>query len=261
MLLTESLFAFLTALSAYVYLDFVEKENAKSAALLGLVLGMAALTRPVSLLIVVPLLAWYVFERDRTPVRRRVRNAVTVLSMFILALVPWTVRNYLITEQIIPVASRGGHFFYSNTIASREEEVRDQMNEFGQANNDEPEKRDEAYIQLALRNIAEKPHLFVKNTLMTMLDFWYRGHSRSISIFNAIVNFALLFLAVPGILRLRRLHGALLVPFLIFILYYNICYGLLHAISRYSFPVIGFVMLFASFYLWHDAARNRHAGL
>jgi hypothetical protein len=261
MLLTESLFAFLTVLSASLYLDFIEKEDAKSAVLLGVVLGMAALTRPVSLLLLVPLLAWYVFGGGRTALKRRLRNTAIAASVFILALVPWTVRNYLLTDKIIPVASRGGHFFYSNTISGREEELSDQMREFGEANNNEPDKRDEAYISLALRNIAEKPHLFLRNTLMSMLDFWYRGHSRSISIFNAVVNFTLLSLAVLGVLHYRKFHGALLVPFLIFILYYNVCYGLLHAIARYSFPVIAFVMLYASFYLWHESARNRHAGL
>lgn len=259
MFLTESLFSLLTILTAYAYLEFYTKQGVKRATLLGILFGASALTKPVALALVLPLLAWSVITRTDAPRRARLVSSFWVIALFLLTLTPWTLRNYFITGTIIPVTSRGGHFFYSNTITGREEEIADQVRQFGRADEDDPAGRDMTYLRMALLNIAEKPHLFVKNTFMTVLDFWYRGHSRSISIFNALVNFTLLFPGVLGMMHYRRFRGAMLAPLLIFVLYYNVCYGLLHAISRYSFPVIVFVMLFASYYLSRAALGASHA--
>jgi 4-amino-4-deoxy-L-arabinose transferase-like glycosyltransferase len=259
MLLTESLFTLLTILTAYLYFGFIQKEDVKHTVLLGVLFGVTALTRPVSLLLALPLLAWYMVGKTRTAWKRGLRNSFAVISVMVLTLMPWTVRNYLVSGSLVPVASRGGHFLYSNTITDREEEVDDQIREFGKADNNDPEKRDTAYLHLALENIAERPHLFLKNTLATVLDFWYRGHSRSTSLFNGLVNFSLLFMGVLGVIYYKRCHGAMLVPFIVFVLYYNICYGLLHAISRYSFPVMAFVMFYASYYLCRDVLRESDA--
>jgi len=95
----------------------------------------------------------------------------------------------------------------------------------------------------------------MRNTMKTTLDFWYRGHSREISVFNGFINFSLLSLAILGIRRYRRRWGVLFTPVLVMILYFNMCYGLLHAISRYSFPIMPFIMLYAS-YFYHSYAGN-----
>lgn len=259
MFITETLFALLILMASHFFLDLINANNRKSAVCLGIFLGLSALTRPISLLLIVPLVLIYVKRGDDVKLRSRIANSIIMVTIFISTIFPWSVRNYLCTGKIIPVSSRGGHFLYSNTIADKNEEKADQIREFGVADNSDPEKRDYTYIKLAIQNILEKPGLFVSNTIKTVLDFWYRGHSRRISIFNAFVNFSLLILAVIGIILLRYHAGYFYAPFIVIILYFNLCYGFLHAISRYSFPIMPFVMMYASYFIASIIKDTKHA--
>ncbi len=261
MYMTESLFALLIILSAWVYFDVAAGDSGPKSLLLGILLGLSALTRPIAMLLFVPVCVLYLWRgRHRTVERSRLfRNAVLVVLSFVLTITPWTLRNYAMTGKIIPVSSRGGHFLYSNTIADAEEERTDQIEAFGEADNSDPEGRDATYLSMALSNILEKPHLFLANTVRTMLDFWHRGHSRAISVFNGITNFFLLFLAVLGVVKYGRRTGVLLTVLVVYVLYFNLCYGLLHAISRYSFPVIPFVLIYAAYSVTVIPGGSSHA--
>lgn len=251
MYMTETLFSFLIIVSVWFYLDVSETHSASRSMLLGVVLGLAALTRPVALLLFVPIVLLYFLRAKRSADNLRwvSRNVILIILFTGAAISPWTVRNYAVTGKFIPVSSRGAHFLYSNTITGSEEERADQIEKFGKADNSDPEGRDSTYLAMAVSNILEKPHLFIVNTIRTMLDFWYRGHSSAISLFNGVTNFLLLSLAVFGIVMYRHRHGEIVTVLIVYVLYFNVCYGLLHAISRYSYPVIPFVLIYASYYI------------
>jgi len=259
MFLTESLFTLLLVIVALAYLNLVRNNDGWRSMVLGAVLGLSALTRPVSMLLIVPMVLLYLTKTKQVGFQSRAFNSVVVIMTFVVILIPWTVRNYQITGKIIPVSSRGGHFLYSNTISSRQEEVENQVQEFGVADNSDPEGRDGKYLAMAVKNILGRPHMFIGNTVRTALDFWYRGHSLTISVFNGIINFSLLFFAALGILLYRQRWGVLLTPILLMVLYFNMCYGLLHAISRYSFPIMPFIMLYAAFFFHSHSRTGRNA--
>ena len=259
MYLTETLFTLLLVITALAYLNLVTNNDGKRSLILGMVLGLAALTRPVSMLLILPLVLLYLVKTSNIDLRSRFLNAGLVILAFVITIIPWTIRNYDCTGKVIPVSSRGGHFLYSNTITSKQDEVRDQIKAFGVNDNNDVEARDGKYLEMAVRNILNKPHLFIGNTIKTSLDFWYRGHSRVISVFNGIVNFSLLLFAIFGILRYRQRWGIVLTPILMMVLYFNTCYGLLHAISRYSFPVMPFIMLYAAYFFYCSTENERNA--
>jgi len=110
MYLTESLFTLLLVATALVYLNLVSENDSKRSLVLGVVLGLSALTRPVSMLLMLPLILLYIVKTRSVNVKSRFLNSVLVILAFVVTIVPWTVRNYQCTGKIIPISSRGGAF-------------------------------------------------------------------------------------------------------------------------------------------------------
>jgi 4-amino-4-deoxy-L-arabinose transferase-like glycosyltransferase len=240
--LTESLYILLMMASAAAFLWLLRSHWGRAYVLMGGMLGLLTLCRPVSQFLIFPIgLISILSAHDHR--RKSWLGIVMMALVFLAVLSPWMIRNYQITGGFFSVTTFGSRYLYSNTIALPEEEeavVREL-----QSKNIQDVKTEEArWFQLAVRNIMRNPFLFLKNTIRTSLDFWHRGHSLPISIFNAFVNFPLLLLGILGMWSAWK-KGILVFPFLIILLYFNGIYGLLHAISRYSFPVIPFVIMYA----------------
>ncbi|MFL5843310.1 MAG: ArnT family glycosyltransferase [Solirubrobacteraceae bacterium] len=70
--------------------------------LAGLVLGAVVLTRSNAIVVLVPLLAgiW--------PARRRWQDAGLLLAGFVIALVPWTIRNAVVMDTFAPLGTQSG---------------------------------------------------------------------------------------------------------------------------------------------------------
>ncbi len=241
--LTESLYLFLIMVMALSFIRLLERPSKGMYASVGFLLGVLTLCRPISQLLILPV-AITIFFHLRQRGQRKFGGIVTMVMVFLVVLSPWTLRNYLVTGDFIPVSTRGGRFLYSNTIASQEEEET-VLKHLRKEGNLSPGDEDAEWFDLAFRNIIERPGRFLRNTLHTGLDFWYRGHSFAISVFNALVNFPLLLFAVCGVV-LKRNRWKDVMPIIVIILYFNGMYSILHAISRYSLPVIPFICMFAS---------------
>lgn len=77
--------------------------------LAGVVLGLAALTRP-NVLIVAPMVGlWFLFRRS---LGQSLLRLLPVALLSVLVLVPWVARNYGIYDTFIPVALNSGDNFY-----------------------------------------------------------------------------------------------------------------------------------------------------
>jgi 4-amino-4-deoxy-L-arabinose transferase-like glycosyltransferase len=101
-LMTESLYGVLAAFSLLAAYRLVEAPSAPRAIMLGALLGLAALTRGEALLLL-PLLL--------VPLVRRpggLRAAAVVVVAFALVLTPWTVRNWIVFDRPVLVATEGG---------------------------------------------------------------------------------------------------------------------------------------------------------
>jgi hypothetical protein len=72
----------------------------------GCLLGLICLMRPNILLLAVTLLPWaLVINR---PWRVGLRSYIVVLTFTLITIVPWTVRNYLVFNDFIPISTNGG---------------------------------------------------------------------------------------------------------------------------------------------------------
>jgi len=140
LILTEILFIFLFTAAIYALLELIDKKNTKWAILAGVLLGLAALVRPVILLLPFWLtgiallnLAKNTLSRVSNPERARwsdrsrtergmrplgglagaaaesegvfLAKPLLVILAFLLVLAPWTIRNYIQFNTLIPITS------------------------------------------------------------------------------------------------------------------------------------------------------------
>jgi 4-amino-4-deoxy-L-arabinose transferase-like glycosyltransferase len=97
--LSDTLAAFIVV--AIVALVTFLPDRRWTPALLGLALGLAALTRAEGLLVAaVPLVAWWGLYARREWARR----ALLLLAVMAITIAPWTIRNAIVMDAFIPVA-------------------------------------------------------------------------------------------------------------------------------------------------------------
>jgi 4-amino-4-deoxy-L-arabinose transferase-like glycosyltransferase len=101
-MMTESTYGMFAAFSMLVAYSLLDVPSLRMAVLLGALLGLAALARGEALLLL-PLLL--------IPLLRRpggLRIAAATCAMFVVVLVPWTVRNWSAFDRPVLIATEGG---------------------------------------------------------------------------------------------------------------------------------------------------------
>ncbi len=94
MLFTETLFVFWWLLALVFYDRLEEKDfDLKSAALVGLALGLAMLTRQVGVFLLATILIYVALIRYETPWQRRWKAAAVILVASAVVTLPWMIRN------------------------------------------------------------------------------------------------------------------------------------------------------------------------
>jgi 4-amino-4-deoxy-L-arabinose transferase-like glycosyltransferase len=100
--LTETLFIFLVLLS---FLLLLKTKNTWSGLSSGMFLGLSALTRTQGLLFLPLFLLWGYLKG-------KLKFTFSILFGTILAILPWTIRNYRIHHAFIPICTNGGITFW-----------------------------------------------------------------------------------------------------------------------------------------------------
>ncbi len=107
---------FITLLYAFLWLVVLlrDEDTTDNAAwglalLAGVVLGLAALTRPVIAFLAVLLPLWFLCTRSFTTTLIRL-GVIAVIS--VMTLVPWMARNYSLYDQFVAISTTAGSNFY-----------------------------------------------------------------------------------------------------------------------------------------------------
>jgi 4-amino-4-deoxy-L-arabinose transferase-like glycosyltransferase len=80
---------------------------------LGLLLGLATLTKPATLMLLPFIGLWILIALPLQLSFARRLGYLTLTSLFVLlSILPWTVRNYLVFDEFVPVSTNGGYTFY-----------------------------------------------------------------------------------------------------------------------------------------------------
>ncbi len=115
-LLIVTLIVFLDVLALILLVKWMRTGRTGLALAAGLVLGLSAIARP-NILILLPVLplAFYLFERGGASAgvsRRWLRGTLLVYAAAVCIVLPVVVRNYIVGQDIVPIASQAGVNFY-----------------------------------------------------------------------------------------------------------------------------------------------------
>lgn len=106
LLYPETLAALLVPLVVLATFDGAERDFLARSAIAGGLLGLAALLRPVALILFPVVAVWLLVMAELRP-RRRVAHVLALGLAFLLVLAPWTLRNARVHGRLVPVATAG----------------------------------------------------------------------------------------------------------------------------------------------------------
>ncbi len=117
MLMTEPLGTALLSGMLLLYLRAREEERAWPWAATGLAIGALAMLRPEYLLFVavLPVLTLLPWRGGSEAGRRQLRLAGLMAGCALLVVLPWTVRNYVAFERVVPISTGGGQVLYEGS--------------------------------------------------------------------------------------------------------------------------------------------------
>ncbi len=220
-LMTESLYGVLAAFSLVAGYRLLDAPGVGRALVLGAVVALAALTRGEGLLLL-PLLL--------VPLVRRaggLRAAAVVCLMFAVVLAPWTVRNLIVFDRIVPVATEGGEtlagancdsVYHGGRLGTWDVTC---LKPFGRGNEAaELDKAGQEGVRYARDHLGRVPLVMAARLGRTWGFYWPfqvpEGRSQWVMHLGVAIYFALLPLTAYGLVVLRRRRVGvwiLLVPF------------------------------------------------
>jgi 4-amino-4-deoxy-L-arabinose transferase-like glycosyltransferase len=263
---TETLFVFL--LTATLLLTVRAMASAKPAHFLiaGVLLGLTTLCRGTTFYLPFFILAAALLSSQRWKLMRR--WAIFMAGM-VLAMAPWTLRNYHHFHVFLPVATGSGDVFWTGNYLEFDGEYRYQETQAKMleiAGDVDLVTRDRKLMADAKQRIFAKPlphaWLFVRK----IFRYWLRvyedvpsgeARQRNWLVFGtlAAVHYALLFPAVWGLRRCNwRDDGVKML--LAFVVYYTLVHAATLAVARYRIPLLPLLGLAAAAGLLSLLAEN-----
>jgi len=240
----------------------------RTAAVAGVLFGLATLTRELSLYLV-PLVAlwmarpWAVGANAAgTKIvlsRKRLVGAGALALATVLTIAPWTLRNALVFRAFIPVSTMGGLNLWQGNTTLTHLQIYDVL-----AGIDGPVAQDRYCRRLAWETIAARqPGWLFEKLGEQMPEFWKAGSevldhlvgrgacgplapARLVAIELVLVlpYLALLALAIVGLVRVRLSPPAVLL--LVLAAAYNAAHVAAYATTRFRLPVLPVLFLLAA---------------
>lgn len=155
-----------TLLAASIYL-YLTKTHYLYFVISGVLLGCSALVQPGTLLFasVFIVAAWVAAK----PVKRQLLQILTIVIGMVIAIAPWTYRNYHTFDQVVLISSNGGsNFFRANNDLAHGgylEYFLDDVEALSEA------EKDQAYKALAIDWIKQNPGKFLSLSLRKVMLF------------------------------------------------------------------------------------------
>jgi len=256
---TETLFTFFVALWALLTTRALKESRWEFYCGSGAVLALATLTRGTTQFL--PLLLPFVVLAIRGSASRWFRECVIMLSCFIVVILPWGLRNYLVLNEIIPVGINNTIVLWGSseslwTIDTRTTEypllveAATQKGIISTSKDMGIVERDRNNVKLAMENyrnrLMEDPSSIVPFMAKKFLRLWYStesGNNHGISLF---INGLIYLPACIGIVAgWRRNKGAAL-ALCGLIGYFALIHWVTLPLFRYMIPVMPYVIVFSA---------------
>lgn len=253
-ILTEVEFKFLLLLLIYVSIYALETRKTKYYIWGGVVLGLGCLVRPtMATFPIVILILWFVY---RYSFKECLKYTFVVLLMFVLAMSPWWVRNYLTFNRFIPLTLSSGNPFLQGTYIDYDQ-TRDYL---GYEPAVDVIKNNEIEMETGKERLRtyfpENPGEYIKwYTIGKTYHFWRMPYYwRDIFKIDLIMAYRYhlitVFIGITGfLLSLRDKRKSSYILFLT-ILYFNLIHLPFFTMGRYAYPIIPLVIMYSGYYFY-----------
>ena len=271
-LITETPFMLALVIAIYVALRVKEQPSVGLWVTLGVTLAMTILLRMAVIAFVPVLLLWLALElRDRT----QLKMLFIPVLIIVLAVLPFTIRNYLLWNNFVLMQTQFGHVFWNGNHPGHNgnfhpyrvfpipEEVLTSKNEAGMLPSDA--EITNRLFRLGIENVQNDPPHFVLLTLTRLRElfkFWPTHDSTLQANLFRIISFGALlpFTIIGLILNLRNWRT--LAPVYLFILIHTGIHAVTWTMIRYRIPLDVFFIMFAAYALdvGYSTVRKRIKG-
>ena len=269
-ILTENLAVILFTVSFFAYIKGLIENDMKFQYGSIVLLGFAALTRSV-FLFVLPVFLLGIVIRSK----EWLKKTSILLSLFILILLPWTIRNYMIFKHFVPV-TLGTGYIQVHQLEHYSDIYRDVLDqnysfykhhEYHYVHPETPIEEytsDNALRTLAMEMMKTHPLTTIRFFVRNFLRFWTPGvtfYSEKViyrQFFPSFVFSGLLYpFVIIGLIRFYRANKTILVITLLIFLCFSLVHSFLIAMLRFRAPLEPVLYLFCSIGLFHLWDRSK----
>ncbi len=249
-IMSECFFTFWVLLALWALGD--EKRRWNYIAVGGVAVALAALTRPVGLLLLpaFALAEFYIRGRSAVP------PVLWVAVVAALVIAPWTLRNYLIHGALVPISTHGGFIIARSNAAEpawRQERGWGIDREVFERMPTEVE-RDRFWLRQGREFVAANPGIYLRLVGERFLRFWYFFRPSYDFWFALLVPFF-----VAGFWRYSR-HPILVFPSVFIALSTAVFCTVLYGSTRFRLPLEPLFIAYAAAFLtdaWGHWPRGR----
>ena len=267
-LMPEALFSLVLAVAVLLLIDYLRASRWTTSVALGLLLGVASLLKASAMLLPLFILAGMLLAPRGRTLRTLEHWAVLAFAMA-LTILPWTLRNYRVSGDLIPIDSSGGYAFWVGNRLETDgqdddplppEQIEEIMNDAARIIGIDHSPGSEfsviwakgaygkALQHAAIRSIIHHPVATAGLWVRKLYRFWftYIGTRSGIQAAVFWLQLALLLPAIMGLLAAWR-DGRAVRPLLLVIAYFVLLHVATAANVRYSAPILPFIMLVAAY--------------
>lgn len=259
-ILTETTYVFTITLFLYLlarYSKQVERPKLGTLLILGFVIGVSNLVRPL-LLLYFPVLGFWILWLKRGHLKMAVRDFGLIVFMTVLVMCPWWIRNAVRYHQFIAVSNYGAYEFY---LGNNPSTVTESFFYYTQPSYDPSVKaridklpipeQEKEYKKLAEVYILQHPKNFLKRTLDKEMNLFWQpvsapdGQAYKMKGYWLDKWYLLIGLAgvVLSLFRFKKYSFLLL-----FAAYYSFVVSMITVVAgaRYRLPVMPAMIFFGS---------------
>jgi 4-amino-4-deoxy-L-arabinose transferase-like glycosyltransferase len=205
----------------------------------GVVLGLALLTRPNILPTVTLIALWPLISRRAEGWLQRLAPALVIIALLVTTITPWAVRNYVILDAFVPLTSQGGiSLWEANNPMADGTGVGGKFLSIPQIEALPEVEKAAAYRRVALQFIREDPWRFAQLSLHRLQYFWHLGyHGEGLAeVAFLVVYLPMLGLAAIGVWIGWRLNRDALLLWLIIPVSLTVMHMVFLPVGRYRLP-------------------------
>lgn len=259
-LLTETPFIFFLLLALNTAYAVAETGSRRGLVILGLALAGTLLFRMAVLPFVLVLLGWIYLTARRSPRPLKLLHLAIPLAIIALAVLPWTVRNYLLYNRFMLLESQFGHVLWNSNHP-------DQGTSFRGSwvapippkllALSEPEISNELLVR-GMQNILADPGRFVLLTLSRVkffFTFWPTADTGLINNLGRVLSFGIMLPFMLAGLYLSRTRWRQALPLYLFLVIHLGVYLVSWVMIRYRIPADTVLLVFAGLAIASIAGR------